>query len=151
MARMITSMSTNAIFGTRDDASSERAGSTDFTAEYRCRSGARKRRLIQRQRADRVHNALTKSSVEILARRVEVGRCKKDRLSNDNGDWHEVQTAAATRQSFVSAKNPHWHDRSECFCNHESQPRLSGLQIAVERPCAFRKNQGCVPGLENTN
>src|SRR5207302_6164893 len=100
---------------------------------------------------DRVHNALTKSAVEILARRFKVGRCKKDRFPNDNGNRHEVQTTTPTRQGFMGTRDAHWHDRGECFCNHESQPRLSRLQIAVERPCTFWKNQCCVPGLENTN
>src|SRR5438874_12643245 len=151
MDKTITSMSTTTLLGTRDDDGFSRDGCTEFTGKYRCRSCLRKRGLLQAQRDDRVHYALAYLPIEIFCVRFELDRRKKNRLSNHDRDWHKMQTAAATRQSFVCPKDPHWHHGSERFCDHQSQSRLSSLQITIERPRAFRKNQRCVSRFQNTN
>ena len=59
-------MRTTPLLGTLDGGFS-RADRGKFTLEYRRRSSARNRGSVQVQRRDRVHDALTKSSVEALA------------------------------------------------------------------------------------
>src|SRR5207248_9608755 len=115
MDRTITSMSTTALLGTRDNGGFSRGGCTEFTRKYRCRSFARKRGLIHAQRGDRVHYALAYLLITILRGRFELDRCKKNRLSNNAGDCDKVQTNAATRQSLVCPTEPQWHHRSERF------------------------------------
>ena len=51
----------------------------------------------------------------------------------------------------MGAEDPHRYNRGERLCNYEPQPRLGGLQAAVEGPRAFRKNQRCISGLEDAN
>src|SRR5439155_19082835 len=76
---------------------------------------------------------------------------EKNRFSNDNSNWHKTKAPAAARQRLVGAKDPHWDDRCECFGNHQAQSRLGWLQVAVERPRAFGKNQDAIAGLQDAD
>src|SRR5262245_20804537 len=51
----------------------------------------------------------------------------------------------------MGAKDPHGHDRRECFCNHKTQPRLDWLQVTVERARALWKQQHGVSRLQDPN
>src|SRR5438874_11735185 len=130
-------MSTTALLGTGDNGGFSRGGCTEFTRKYRCRSRARKRGLIHAQRGDRVHYALAYLLITIRRRRFALHRRKKNRLSNNDGDWDKVQTTAAPRQGLVCPKDPHWHHGSERFCDHEPHSGLGRLQVAGMRPRTF--------------
>jgi len=56
-------MSTTPRFGTRDDGGASRAGGGEFIPKVSTSSVHVQTQLIQVQRGDRVHDALTKSSV----------------------------------------------------------------------------------------
>src|SRR2546426_2863970 len=56
--------------------------------------------------------------------------CKKNRFSDHDGNWHKVQTAAASRQGFVGAKDPH---RSEEHTSELQSPCNLVCRLLLEK------------------
>ncbi len=101
--------------------------------------------LFQLQRCDRVHHPLAQTRVNIPTGSGKISICEVNRMTDNNRNADKAKATATARQSIVSAKDPHRHNRGARLGNDQADTGLPRLKTSVGRARSFRKDERAVP------